>query len=190
MILKYIKNDCWTEDVNHFTFDALANRAPTSNAGHGPREIREAIIAQVNSGLLHNYCFPSEERAQLTQLLASLAPEPLQKVFMLTTGSEATECAIKLSRAHGIQVGGKKKIGIVSFDRGFHGRTLGAQQAGGMAGQKNWIVNEDPAIVQVPFPDGYWTRDTSCCLPIGSCLQDQLPINHTIAKSRTGFPLF
>lgn len=33
MILKYIKNDCWTEDVNHFTFDALANRAPTSNAG-------------------------------------------------------------------------------------------------------------------------------------------------------------
>jgi 4-aminobutyrate aminotransferase-like enzyme len=30
-----------------------------------------------------------------------------------------------------------------------------------MPGQKSWIVNEDPAIVQVPFPDGYWTADTS-----------------------------
>ncbi len=38
---------------------------------------------------------------------------------------------------------------------------MGAQQAGGIPGQKQWIVNEDPAIVQVPFPDGYWTTDTS-----------------------------
>jgi 4-aminobutyrate aminotransferase-like enzyme len=54
-----------------------------------------------------------------------------------------------------------KKIGIIGAERGFHGRTLGAQQAGGIPGQKGWIVNEDPAIVQVPFPDGYWTADTS-----------------------------
>jgi 4-aminobutyrate aminotransferase-like enzyme len=38
---------------------------------------------------------------------------------------------------------------------------MGAQQAGGMAGQKAWIVNEDPAILNVPFPDGYWQTDTS-----------------------------
>ncbi len=30
-----------------------------------------------------------------------------------------------------------------------------------MAGQKNWIVNEDPAIINVPFPDGYWQEDVS-----------------------------
>jgi 4-aminobutyrate aminotransferase-like enzyme len=29
-----------------------------------------------------------------------------------------------------------------------------------MPGQKAWIVNEDPAIVTVPFPDGFWTEDT------------------------------
>jgi 4-aminobutyrate aminotransferase-like enzyme len=61
----------------------------------------------------------------------------------------------------GLQRGGKKKIGVVGFERGFHVRTLGAQQAGGMAGQKAWIVNEDPAIITVPFPDGYWQTDTS-----------------------------
>src|SRR5439155_831301 len=47
------------------------------------------------------------------------------------------------------------------FERGFHGRTLGAQQAGGLVGQKAWIVNEDPAIIIAPFPDGYWQSDTS-----------------------------
>jgi 4-aminobutyrate aminotransferase-like enzyme len=30
-----------------------------------------------------------------------------------------------------------------------------------MAGQKAWIVNEDPAILNAPFPDGYWQADTS-----------------------------
>ncbi|CAN5864390.1 aspartate aminotransferase family protein [soil metagenome] len=132
-----------------------------TNAGHGAKEVREAIIAQVQSGLLHNYVFPSEERAALAELLISLSPEGLGKVFLLTTGSEATECAIKLSRTHGIKVGGREKIGIIGFERGFHGRTLGSQQAGGMAGQKNWIVNEDPAIITVPFPDGFWQPDVS-----------------------------
>ncbi|MEP6669108.1 MAG: aspartate aminotransferase family protein, partial [Chthoniobacter sp.] len=132
-----------------------------TNAGHAAPEICRAIIDQVQSGLLHSYVFPNEERAALVECLAGVAPEGLDKVFLLTTGSEATECAIKLSRAHGIKVGGNKKIGIIGWERGFHGRTLGSQQAGGMAGQKNWIVNEDPAIITAPFPDGYWQTDTS-----------------------------
>ena len=50
---------------------------------------------------------------------------------------------------------------IVSFDKAFHGRTLGAQQAGGIPALKEWIVNLDPGFVQVPFPDGFRTEDTS-----------------------------
>ena len=30
-----------------------------------------------------------------------------------------------------------------------------------MAGQKAWIVNEDPAILNAPVPDGYWQQDVS-----------------------------
>jgi len=158
----------WERAEDIYVYDKYGNQwldwtsgVLVTNCGHGPREVREAIIAQVNSGLLHNYVFPSEERAQLAEYLIQLAPKGLDKVFLLTTGSEATECAIKLARSHGIRKGGTKKIGIVGAERGFHGRTLGAQQAGGIPGQKGWIVNEDPAIVQVPFPDGYWTEDTS-----------------------------
>src|SRR4051794_21047153 len=158
----------WDRAEDVYVFDKYGNKwldwssgVLVTNCGHGAPEVKKAIIDQVNTGLLHNYVFPSEERADLAECLLQLAPKGLDKVFLLTTGSEATECAIKLARSHGIRKGGSKKIGIVGAERGFHGRTLGAQQAGGIPGQKGWIVNEDPAIVQVPFPDGYWTEDTS-----------------------------
>jgi 4-aminobutyrate aminotransferase-like enzyme len=158
----------WDRAEDIFVFDKYGNRwldwssgVLVANAGHGVKEIRDAIITQTQSGLLHNYVFPSEERAALGEYLAGLAPEGLKKIFLLTTGSEATECALKLARSHGIKLGGQKKIGIVGYERGFHGRTLGSQQAGGMAGQKSWIVNEDPAILNAPFPDGYWQTNTS-----------------------------
>jgi len=50
-----------------------------ANAGHGRREIKDAIIRQVSSGLLTNYCFPSEIRSRLVERLATLLPEPLKK---------------------------------------------------------------------------------------------------------------
>ncbi len=131
-----------------------------ANAGHGAPEIRQAIIDQANSGLLHNYCFPSEQRALLAKTLVELAPEGLNKAFLLTTGSEAIENALKLARTWG-RTKGPHKVGIVSFERAFHGRTLGAQQAGGTPALKEWIVNLDPGFYQVPFPDGFRTEDTS-----------------------------
>ncbi|HUS07386.1 MAG TPA: aspartate aminotransferase family protein [Bryobacteraceae bacterium] len=132
-----------------------------TNAGHGRQEIVDAIVRQASSKLLTNYCFPSNIRGQLVEKLASLMPEPLKKVFLLTTGSETVECAIKLCRTHGVNVGGRAKHVIVSFDKAFHGRTMGSQQAGGIPALKEWIVNLDNGFIQVPFPDGYRTDDNS-----------------------------
>ncbi|HEY3743039.1 MAG TPA: aminotransferase class III-fold pyridoxal phosphate-dependent enzyme, partial [Bryobacteraceae bacterium] len=70
-------------------------------------------------------------------------------------------CAIKLCRTWGVKQGGRGKNVIVSFEKSFHGRTLGSQQAGGTPVLKEWIVNLDRGFVQVPFPDGYRTPDTS-----------------------------
>jgi 4-aminobutyrate aminotransferase/diaminobutyrate-pyruvate transaminase/4-aminobutyrate aminotransferase/(S)-3-amino-2-methylpropionate transaminase len=132
-----------------------------ANAGHSHPKIVDAIVRQAHSGLIHNYCFPHDRRAELVERLATLLPEPLKKVFLLTTGSETVECAIKLCRTHGVKVGGRGKNVIVSFEKAFHGRTLGSQQAGGTPSLKEWIVNLDRGFVQVPFPDGYRTPDTS-----------------------------
>ncbi len=143
-----------------------------TNAGHGRKEIIDAIVHQAQSKLLTNYCFPSEIRAQLTQRLIDLLPEPLKKVFLLTTGSETVECAIKLSRAHAVKHHGKEKNIIVSYEKAFHGRTMGSQQAGGIPALKEWIVNLDPGFVQVPFPDGFRTPDTSFEFFL-ACLEQQ-----------------
>ncbi len=132
-----------------------------SNAGHSHPRVVEAIVKQAQTGILHNYCFPQERRAELVEKLSSLLPEPLKKIFLLTTGSETVECAIKLCRSHGVKAGGRAKHIIVSFEKSFHGRTLGSQQAGGTPVLKEWIVNLDKGFVQVPFPDGYRTPDIS-----------------------------
>jgi len=132
-----------------------------TNAGHGRQEIVDAITQQASSRLLTNYCFPSEIRARLVEKLASILPQPLKRIFLLTTGSETVECAIKLCRTHGVKSGGRSKNVIVSFEKAFHGRTLGAQQAGGIPALKEWIVNLDRGFIQVAFPDGFRTPDTS-----------------------------
>ncbi len=132
-----------------------------TNAGHNHPQIAKAMVDQINHGLVHNYCFPSQARADLTEKLANVAPAGLDKVFLLTTGSEATECAVKLARTWGENIGGEKKIGIVTFDNAFHGRTMGSQMAGGIDSLKTWIVNLDKDMVQAPFPCGFRSPDTS-----------------------------
>ncbi|MGA3204843.1 MAG: aspartate aminotransferase family protein [Bryobacteraceae bacterium] len=158
----------WDRAEGFQVFDAWGNRwidwssgVLVANGGHGRREIIDAIVAQASSGLLHNYCFPSVIRAKTVEKLASLLPLSLDRVFLLTTGSETVECAIKLCRTHGVLMGGRAKHVIVSFDKSFHGRTLGAQLAGGIPSLKEWIVSPDRGFAQVPFPDGFRTPDTS-----------------------------
>jgi len=132
-----------------------------ANAGHGRPEIADAIVRQANAHLLTSFNFANQPRARLVERLVEILPEPLKKVFLYSIGSEAVECALKMCRTYGVKSGGRKKHVIVSYQNAFHGRTLGAQQAGGIPELKQWIVNLDPGFVQVPFPDGFRTPDTS-----------------------------
>ena len=158
----------WHRAEGFQVFDAWGNRwidwssgVLIANVGHGRREIAEAISQQARAQLLTSFSFANEPRARLVERLVEILPEPLKKVFLFSVGSEAIECAIKLCRTWGVKTGGRSKHVIVSFEKAFHGRTLGAQQAGGIPELKSWIVNLDPGFVQVPFPDGFRTRDVS-----------------------------
>ncbi len=132
-----------------------------ASMGYGHPRVIEAMRKQLDTGLYHTYCFANEPRIDLVEKIASMAPPPLEKVFLLSTGSEATECAMKLAFTHGKRDGRSSKKYFVTFENGFHGRTLGAQLAGGSAGLKDWIPGAHPEYVQVPFPDGFRTTDTS-----------------------------
>ena len=144
-----------------------------ANIGHGRKEIRDVLIKKVKQGLLATYVFVHEDRAKLTRALQSLAPDPKNyHVFILTTGSEATENCIKLSKTYAMEKHGAEKKYMVTFNNAFHGRTMGAQLAGGIPKLKKWIGQCDTTFIQVPFPDGFHNEDTSFTLFLKS-LKDQ-----------------
>ncbi|NOY97226.1 MAG: aminotransferase class III-fold pyridoxal phosphate-dependent enzyme, partial [Chlorobi bacterium] len=133
-----------------------------TNAGHGRKEIINGLNEVINNHLLATYVFVHKKRAELTKMLQELSPDPSSySVFILSTGSEATENCIKLAKTYAIEKYGPQKKYLVSFRNAFHGRTLGAQLAGGMDKLKTWIVDEGKTFIQVPFPDGYKNEDTS-----------------------------
>lgn len=133
-----------------------------TNAGHGREEIINAIREVLDNHLLATYVFVHEKRGLLTKMLQELSPDPSNySVFILSTGSEATENCIKLAKTYAIEKYGLQKKYFVSFKNAFHGRTLGAQLAGGMDKLKTWIIDEGKTFIQVPFPDGYKNEDIS-----------------------------
>jgi len=133
-----------------------------ANAGHGRKEIVRAIEKVAKRPLLATYVFPHEDRAVLTRMLRELSPDPARyQVFLLSTGSEAVENCVKLAKTYALQRHGAGRKFLVSFQNSFHGRTMGAQLAGGMERLKGWMVDRDRTFVQVPFPDGYKTCDTT-----------------------------
>ena len=133
-----------------------------ANAGHGRPEIAAALRQAIDQPLLATYVFVHEGRATLTRMLREISPDPsTYQAFLLSTGSEATENCIKLAKTYGLEKHGARKRIIVSFQNAFHGRTLGAQLAGGNDRQKKWIGCACPNFLQVPFPDGFKNEDTS-----------------------------
>jgi 4-aminobutyrate aminotransferase/diaminobutyrate-pyruvate transaminase/4-aminobutyrate aminotransferase/(S)-3-amino-2-methylpropionate transaminase len=98
----------WDRAENFQVYDKYGNKwldwssgVVVANVGHGRKEIREAIIEILNKPLLHTYLFPNEPRAILVEKLVELSPNGLDKVFLLTTGAEAVENTIKVSRRYG-----------------------------------------------------------------------------------------
>ncbi len=123
-----------------------------TNAGNSPPRIAQAIRDQLDEQLWHNYLNPSAIRLRMTQAILSITPPYMDKVFLLTTGSETTEAAIKLSRIHGQQIA-DGKFHILSYYNSFHGRTMGAQTAGGYMDAQDWMGAKPPGFHHIPSPD-------------------------------------
>ena len=148
----------WKRAQGHIVTDVEGNRwidftsaIMLANAGHANPHVIKAIKKQLDAKLVHSYCYPTEIRLQAVRKLLEVSPSYLDKVFLLTTGAEAVECAIKLMRLHGLSIR-KSKYAIVSFEQAFHGRTMGAQAAGGYPEQKVWMGAPPREFYQVPYP--------------------------------------
>ncbi|RLI34804.1 aspartate aminotransferase family protein, partial [Candidatus Bathyarchaeota archaeon] len=142
------------EDLDGNIFLDGTSGVLVTNIGHTHRAVTEAVKRQLEE-FHFVYCFPYEKRLQLVKKLVEITPENLDCVFLLTTGSETVEAAIKNARRYGIETAGPEKRVIISFKNSFHGRTMGAQMAGGIEPLKSWIGYQDPGLIQVEFPNCY-----------------------------------
>jgi len=148
----------WDRADNFQVFDAQGNcwidftsTIFVANAGHGNPRIVEAVRNVLDKPLLHTYTYLSEERLDYLDLLIEKTPKQFEKVFMVSAGTEATECALKLMREQGIKKGKRRGV-VICIEGNWHGRTLGAQMMGWNPAQKTWIGYHDPNILHIPFP--------------------------------------
>ncbi|WP_416731611.1 4-aminobutyrate--2-oxoglutarate transaminase [Fictibacillus sp. JL2B1089] len=107
-------------DVDGNEYIDFAGAIGTLNVGHCPQRIVEALKNQVEKYI--HPCFHVmmyEPYVQLAEKLNEITPgDHHKKTFFLNSGAEAVENAVKIARKYT----GRKAI--ISFERGFHGRTL------------------------------------------------------------------
>ena len=106
----------------------------TNIHGHNHPTINASIKNQLGKVAHTSFLgFSHEPAIQLAEKLIGLLPNsPLKRVFYSDNGSTAIECAVRMALQYWKQNGHPKRDTIVSFDRAYHGDTLGAASLGGI----------------------------------------------------------
>ncbi|MFZ6845355.1 acetylornithine transaminase [Undibacterium sp. RuTC16W] len=115
--------------------------------GHSPQCITDALLAQSTKLINPSPAFYNAPAIELATLLTDNSC--FDRVFFANSGAEANEGAIKLAR----KWGQKNKNGafeIITFDHGFHGRTLATMSASGKPG---WDTIFAPQVTGFPKAD-------------------------------------
>ncbi len=102
--------------------------------GHSDETVRAAIRGQLDSlAFAHTGFFTSEAAESLADRLVAAAPRGLERVYLVSGGSEAMEAALKLTRQYMVETGQPGRHRVIARRQSYHGNTLGALAAGGNA---------------------------------------------------------
>lgn len=132
------------EDVDGNTFIDFTSGVLVTNIGHcHPKHVK--AVQEQAADLMNSYDFVNPWRAQLSKKLVEITCPNLDKAFILSTGAEATESAIKVARRY------TGKYEIIAFHGAFHGRTYMAMSVGGKQGVKRNFGPMVPGVLHAPF---------------------------------------
>ncbi len=132
------------------------------NAGHGRTELAQAASEQMTRlAFASNYTGQSNEPSiRLAERLVKLAYPNTSGVYFTTAGAESNESAFKFARYYWKVRGKPEKVKIISRIHAYHGVTMAAMSATGMASYHKMFGPLVPNFIQIAPPYPYrWTGD-------------------------------
>jgi adenosylmethionine-8-amino-7-oxononanoate aminotransferase len=122
------------------------------NVGHGREELGKAAAAQIGE-LAYYSCYTGSSNlpaVQLADKLIDLAPKNMQAVFFTSGGAESNESAFKTARFYWKAKGKPEKTKVIARFNAYHGVTLQAMSATGMAPYWKMFEPRVPGFVHIP----------------------------------------
>jgi acetylornithine/N-succinyldiaminopimelate aminotransferase len=140
----------WLWDAEGRRYLDLVQGWAVNTFGHAPALIRDALAEQAGRLLQAGPGLHNDRAIALAERLTQLSG--LDRCYFTTSGAEANEGAIKLARKFGqVHRGGAYEI--ITFENGFHGRTLAAMSASGKPGFERMFEPKVPGFPKAKLND-------------------------------------
>ncbi len=125
---------CYIIDADGKRYLDGSGGAAVSCLGHSDADVRAAVRDQLDRlAFAHTGFFTTDAAEALADALVAGAPEAIDRVYLVSGGSEAVEAALKLARQYFIEIGQPQRHRVIARRQSYHGNTLGALAAGGNA---------------------------------------------------------
>ena len=121
------------------------------NAGHGRREITEAVsrqIAEMDFAPVFQMGHPLA--FELANDVVRWLPTGLDHVFFTNSGSESVDTALKIALAYHRIRGEGTRTRLIGRERGYHGVGFGGISVGGMVNNRKFFAAQLPGVDHLP----------------------------------------
>ncbi|SEO33076.1 hypothetical protein SAMN04490248_1042 [Salinihabitans flavidus] len=138
----------WVVDEAGHSFLDASGGAAVSCIGHGEPRVVEAIRAQAaRLDYVHSGAFTNAPAEALADRICAATPLGMEKVYLVGSGSEAVETAVKMARGYHVARGEGDRHHVIARRQSYHGNTLGALARGGSEARRQPYL---PMMTETP----------------------------------------
>jgi len=122
------------------------------NAGHGRKEVSEAVARSLDQmDFAPPFQMGHPQAFELANAIVKIAPQGMDHVFFVNSGSEAVETALKIALQFQRLKGEGTRTRLIGRERGYHGVNFGGMTVGGMVpNRKVWSAVMTPGVDHLP----------------------------------------
>lgn len=144
----------WDADGNRY-IDAIAGNQNV-NIGHGRENVARAAKEQIEQlEYTSSMLFANEPAMEYTEKVANFTPDGFEHTWLVSSGSEANESAIKMARQYHYERGNEGKHKVISRRQSYHGNTAVAMAVSGFPARKTKMDPLSPDWPKAPNGSPY-----------------------------------